>query len=63
MTTSLHDSATPAPAGCRPRWMLDEERKAEIEGAIARYTRAHVEIPAEWHDELREIDARLAARG
>ena len=48
------------PLGITPRWLLDEEREAEIWRAITRYTEAGYPIPMEWYQELDEIRERLS---
>lgn len=48
------------PLGITPRWLLDEEREAEIWRAITRYTIAGYPIPMEWYQELDEIIGRLS---
>lgn len=48
------------PIGITPRWLLDEEREAEIWRAITRYIEAGYPIPMEWYQELDEIRERLS---
>ena len=47
------------PLGLIPRWLIDEQRKADIDAAIDRYKAAGVAIPREWISEYREILHRL----
>lgn len=50
------------PLGLRPKWIVAEHRKAEIDEAMMRYKNAGKEIPMEWHDEFNEIVAYLNSR-
>lgn len=47
------------PLGLTPRYLWDETRLKEIDGAMLRYAIAQKEIPQEWHDERTEIVMRL----
>lgn len=40
--------------GIKPRYVLREERINEILCAMERYSEAHIPIPVEWVDELRD---------
>ena len=50
------------PQGLRPRWILDELRRDEIQAAIHRFAQAGLAIPQAWTEELSEIEGRLSPR-
>jgi hypothetical protein len=53
---------TPPPLGLRPRWLVAEQRVAEIKAAMNRYIEANEPIPSEWQEELHELLAYLRNR-
>jgi hypothetical protein len=53
---------TPPPLGLRPRWLVAEQRIAEIKAAMNRYIEANEPIPSEWQEELHELLAYLRNR-
>lgn len=46
------------PLGLRPRWVVDQKRTAEIIDAMCRYSNESMAIPADWIEELAEIESR-----
>lgn len=50
------------PLGLRPRFLLAEQRFAEIDDAIKRYLSAYMPIPVEWIEERNEIIEYLRRR-
>lgn len=50
------------PLGLRPRYIVVEQRIAEIAQAIERYAKAGVPTPAEWMDELADLNIYLRNR-
>jgi hypothetical protein len=53
---------TPPPLGLRPRWLVAEQRIAEIKAAMNRYIEANEPIPSEWLEELHELLTYLRNR-
>ncbi|NDD82229.1 MAG: hypothetical protein EBZ53_06690 [Verrucomicrobia bacterium] len=50
------------PLGCKPRWLVDEERLRDLESAIERYEYDGYQVPQEWGEEVREIIKRREQR-
>lgn len=50
------------PLGLKPRFIVVEQRFAEIDGAIKRYLSAYLPIPVEWIEERNEIIEYLRRR-
>ena len=46
------------PLGLKPRWLVEEERFNEVDGAIKRYVQANKMVPSEWRDEWNELYVR-----
>jgi hypothetical protein len=53
---------TPPPLGLRPRWLVAEQRVAEIKAAMNRYIEANEPIPSDWQEELHELLTYLRNR-
>lgn len=51
------------PIGLRPRKFVEERRFVEVYDAIKRYDAAGLEVPAAWHEEFKELHARLVSYG
>lgn len=50
------------PLGLTPRYIRDEQRRAEIQAAICRYIdNGNIEIPLDWIEEYNEIITRQDA--
>jgi hypothetical protein len=47
------------PLGLRPRFIADEDRLSEVEGAIVRYQDAGKPVPDEWFSEAQWLRHRL----
>lgn len=43
------------PLGLKPRWLHDEQRLAEVDAAIERYTKERRIVPQEWLDEQEHL--------
>lgn len=43
------------PIGCKPRWLIVENRLRELSGAIERYKQADLVPNAEWYQEFFEL--------
>ncbi len=50
------------PLGCKPRWLMDEERLHDLEAATKRYEEDGHSVPSEWRAEIREIVVRQKQR-
>ena len=50
------------PLGCKPRWLMDEERLHDLEAATKRYEEDGRSVPSEWRAEIREIVVRQKQR-
>lgn len=50
------------PLGIKPRWLMDEERLAELIGAFERHLKATYPIRVEWVQEYNEICERMYRR-
>jgi hypothetical protein len=46
------------PLGLRPRFVSDRNRAQEIIAAVWRYNIAGKEVPAEWHQEFKDLEQR-----
>lgn len=47
--------------GLRPRWIASSDRLSEILEAMQRYVQQHKRIPAEWIEEMQELNAHRKA--
>jgi hypothetical protein len=50
------------PIGCKPKWLSDSLRLAEVTGAIERYAQARLPIRIEWIEEYNALVESLKER-
>ena len=52
----------PPPLGCRPRFIVAEQRLTELDEALERYIAAGLDLPEEWLEERTELLEWLRGR-
>lgn len=59
----LNPTSIKPPTGLLPRHIHDQDRAWELTTAIARYVKAGIKTPEEWHKELGELLSRVGKAG